>query len=301
MIFIKSFFLFAHVLDPVPDLGDHHHDRVRHRSARQDDHFKSIVKRRRVARVRFYNRQYLLHILTESFGNKLHLPGAHPVDIATKRIDLSVMGDHTIRMRQRPSRKCVGAITRVYQGNGGNHVGIVEIGIKSAQLPGHQLPFINEGLARKAAKVIIVPLPQSRFLDGIVEPLANHIKLPLKGRLRCMNTALDKDLLERRHDRTGHAPDLCFIARHIPPTKKFLTFFVDNMLEPLLNGIAVFGIDRQENNPRRVITERRQLDVDLGALFTQEDIRHLYQNTRAVSRQRITPASPTMRQVLEDI
>src|SRR5206468_6853847 len=50
-----------------------------------------------------YHRQHLAQVVAEQLGAQLRLAGAHPVDVAHERVDLAVVGDHPVGVRQLPA------------------------------------------------------------------------------------------------------------------------------------------------------------------------------------------------------
>jgi len=51
------------------------------------------------------HRQDLREVLAEELGAKRRLARAHPVDVAAQRVDLTVVGDHPVGMRELPARE----------------------------------------------------------------------------------------------------------------------------------------------------------------------------------------------------
>ena len=109
MKLVEGFALRAHRLVPAPGLRDHHQDRVGQRTAGHHEELEHVVEGRRIAPAFTDHRENLGQIVAEQVRLTQRLAGVHPVDIAPQGVDLAVVGDVAIRMRQRPGRKRVGA------------------------------------------------------------------------------------------------------------------------------------------------------------------------------------------------
>ena len=89
---------------------------MRQSTARNDQKFEGIVKRRGITAKRTDDRVDLFDIVPEKLMRHLLFTGPHPVKIPAQGIDLAVMRQHPVRMGQRPRRKCIGAVTGMDQG-----------------------------------------------------------------------------------------------------------------------------------------------------------------------------------------
>ena len=78
------------------------------------------------------------------------LARAHPVDVAAQRVDLAVVRDVAVRVRQRPRRERVRAEALVHQRQRRLDVGIGQIGERAVDLIGDQHPFVDQRLRRQA-------------------------------------------------------------------------------------------------------------------------------------------------------
>src|SRR3970282_1180956 len=65
------------------------------------------------------DRQDLLEIVAEKVRPAERLPRVHPVDVAAQRVDLAVVGDVAVRMRQRPGWEGIGGEALVNEGERG--------------------------------------------------------------------------------------------------------------------------------------------------------------------------------------
>ncbi len=99
----------------LPRLGDHHHHRVRQRVAGHRQQFQRVVEGRGVGLALEADRVELLQVVAQH--RRLHhaLARAHPAEVALDRVDLAVVRDHAVRVRQRPFREGVGGEALVRQ------------------------------------------------------------------------------------------------------------------------------------------------------------------------------------------
>ncbi len=99
--------LRGHVVAPLPRLGDHQHQRVGQRAAGQHEQLEHVVEGRRVAPARAHDRHQLAQVGAEQVALELRLAGAHPVHVAAQGVDLAVVGDQAVRVRELPARERV--------------------------------------------------------------------------------------------------------------------------------------------------------------------------------------------------
>ena len=99
----------------LPGLGDHHADRVRQAAAGQDQELERVVERAGVAASRPDDRVDLLQVVAEQLGAQRPLARVHPVHVAAQRVDLAVVAEVAVGMRQIPGREGVGRVARVHE------------------------------------------------------------------------------------------------------------------------------------------------------------------------------------------
>ena len=95
---------------------------------RLHEQFEHAVEAGRIAQALADDRQHLLEVVAEQRRGEHRLAGAHPVDVAAQRVDLAVVGDEVIRVRQLPARERVGAEARMEQRERALGQRIAEIG-----------------------------------------------------------------------------------------------------------------------------------------------------------------------------
>ena len=105
VIFVESLDVLGHGRIVLPSLGDQHGHHVRQAAARQRQQLHGVVEHRRIAAAGRDDGQELLDVVAEERRGQHGLPRVHPVDIAAQRIDLAVVADVAIGVRQLPARE----------------------------------------------------------------------------------------------------------------------------------------------------------------------------------------------------
>ena len=235
--------LGRHALVSGPRLGNHHQDGVRQRAARHDEELEHVVERRRVAAAFADDRQDLLEIVAEELGRHQRFARLHPVDVAAQRVDLAVVGDVPIRMRQRPRRKRVRAEALVHERERRLDARVAQIREHPVDLIRDQHALVDERPRREADDVERARARDGQRIDGVFEPLANDVQLALERRVTFGRRArrgqagatTDEHLLEHRLDGDRARADVPIVGRHVAPADQALPFLVDDALEERLD------------------------------------------------------------------
>src|SRR6266496_937421 len=101
-----------------------------------EEQLNGVIEVRRVAAIGGDDGVQFLHVVAKKRRLQKGLAGLHPVHISAKRVDLSVMGDISVRMGTLPTRKSVGGEALVDEAQRANRVGIREFAIKAGNLRG---------------------------------------------------------------------------------------------------------------------------------------------------------------------
>ena len=115
VIFVERAALLIHQRIAGPGFRNHHHDGMRQRVAALHQEFERVVEAGGVALALIGDRPQPGDVLAVEFGMHRGLARRHPVDVAAQRVDLAVMGDHPVGMRQRPGREGVGREALMHQ------------------------------------------------------------------------------------------------------------------------------------------------------------------------------------------
>ncbi len=154
VVLVKGASLLVHERISGPGLRNHHHDRVRERIAALDEKFERVVEASGIGLALVRDRPQLVDVLAEQVGGHRCLARRHPVDVAAQRVDLPVVRDHPVGMRERPRRECVRGEALVHERERALEILIVQIGIIGAELIGEEHALVDDGAARDGYRVI---------------------------------------------------------------------------------------------------------------------------------------------------
>lgn len=140
-------FLLQHCAIILPRLRNHSHHSLGQRSvAGHCQKFQYTIGRSRIGQARFDNRKQSLQIVAENITFHHTLTSLHRIDITAKRINFTVMGQHTQRMRPFPGRKRVRTEARMNQCQIGRKIGVQQIRVIVPQLIGCKKAFVDNCL-----------------------------------------------------------------------------------------------------------------------------------------------------------
>ena len=108
--------LRIHVRGVFPRLGDHHEHSVREGASPQVQQLQHLVKGCGVTATRRADRKQPGEVSGDDVRCEHRLSCTHPIAIALDRVDLTVVGNEPVGMREWPRGKGVGGETRMHQG-----------------------------------------------------------------------------------------------------------------------------------------------------------------------------------------
>ena len=219
--------LGRHVVAALVRLGDHHHQRVRQRPAGEHEQLEHVVEGRRVGAAGADHRQHLLQVVAEELRCELRLARAHPVAVAAQRVDLAVVRDHAVRMRELPARERVRRVAGVDERERARDPLVREVEIEALELRRRQHSLVDERPRREARHDEIGPGCE-------LGDAADHVELPLEGVLVEAVGGADDRLPDARRDPGGDGPGLREVDRDVAPTEEPLPFVADRPLDERL-------------------------------------------------------------------
>ena len=148
VVFVEGAPFLIHQRIAGPGFRNHHHHRVRERVAALHQEFERVVEAGGVGLALVGNRPELVDVLAEQRRGNGSLPRRHPVDVAAQRVDLAVVRDVAVRMRQRPGREGVGREALMHQRERAFEIRIVQVGIIGAELIGKEHALVDHRAAR---------------------------------------------------------------------------------------------------------------------------------------------------------
>ena len=274
-------------------LGHHHHHRVRDRTAAEHQQLEHVVEDRRVGSALADDRHDLLEVVSEQLRGELRLSRPHPVDVPAQRVDLAVVRDHPIRVRELPARECVGREARVHQRQPRSQPRIAKVDEVPRQLRRGQHALVDHRPAREARQRQV----PSR---GPLDQPADHVQLALEYVLAGdLSGCLDQHLPDHGRRQPRRRADVLVVDRHVAPPDRALSLGLDRVLDQLLEHQPPLGVARQVADTDAVPAGRRKLDP--GGRAPQERVGDLQEDPRAVAGVRVGALGTTMLEVLERV
>ena len=288
---VEALEVVGQVVAPGVGLGDHHHHRVRQRAAGEHEQLEHVVERRRVGVAGHDDRHDLLQVQAEELRGQLRLARAHPVDVAHQRVDLAVVGDHAVRVRERPARERVRREARVHERHRARHLRVAEVREEAAHLVGDEHPLVDDRARGERGDVEVRP-------GGELADAADHVELALEGVLVVLEAGagLDDELAHDRPRLVGGLADVVGVDRDVAPAEHALALDADVELEHRLELGAPLVVGRQEADRDAVAAALGQLEVDDRA---EERVGQLQQHPGAVAGARVGARGAAVLEVLD--
>ena len=118
----------------LPRLRDHHQHRVREGSAAEVQQLEHLVERGGVARVRGDDGGEAREVARDQLALQQRFAGGHPVAVAAQRVDLAVVRDVAVGVRERPRRERVGGEPGVHERQRADHALVGEVRVERLDL-----------------------------------------------------------------------------------------------------------------------------------------------------------------------
>jgi len=302
VVLVESAAVLVHQRVLLPGFGDHHHHRVGQRVARHRQQFQAVVEAGRV-RLSFVNeRPELAEVFLEHWRGHHALARTHPVEVALDRIDLAVVRDHPVRVRQFPRRERVGRKALMHQRDGADHARVAQVLVVAADLVGQQEPLVDDRARRHRRHEVLLAVLQPQRLDLVAGGLADDVQLALE-RIgdHHVGAAADEDLPDHRLALAHQRRHRHFaVHRHVAPPQNHLPLGAHGALEFLLAGQPRGMLARQEDHADSVFALGRQHHALAGELFPEIRIRDLNQDAGAIAAQRVRTDRPPVIEVMQD-
>ena len=303
VIGVERLLLVRHGVVVFPGLGDHHHQRVRQRPAGGHQQLQRVVESRGVACPLADDRAQLGHVVAEERRREQRLPRPHPVLVAPDRVDLAVVAQHPVGVRQPPRAQRVGAVPRVDQCQGGDDGVVREVTVEGIQLVGPQQALVDHGLAGQAGDVEVVPdLGGETRVHRVLDDLADDVELSLELVLGCrLRAGADEELPDEGRHLSRHLAALGKIRGHVAPAQELLTLVPDGLFDHLLAPLVVIRLPRQEDHADAVAARIRQGDTHGTAMPPEKGVGNLEQDAGAVAGMGVASAGAAMLEVDQDV
>ena len=225
----------------------------------------------------------------------------HPCDIAFKRVDLPIVCNIAIGMRQLPAGKSVRRESLVHQAKRALRIGIRKISVEVGDLGRKQKAFVNDGATRQRRNVKKIFVFDVRFGDFQLRSFPDDVELPLESVFIHFRRTRDKDLLNIWLRCSRDPADGVTIHRRIAPAQNTESLFANNALEHSFTVQTRMLLDREKSYSDGVFSWRRQSKSKALAFARKELVRNLDEHSGAIASLGIAAACATVREIDQDL
>ena len=230
VVFVEGAPLLVHQRIARPGFRNHHHHGVGERVAALHQELERVVEAGGVGLALVGDRPQLVDVLAEQRRGHRGLPRRHPVDVAAQRVDLAVVRDQAVRMRQRPGREGVGREALVHERERALEIRIVQVGIIGAELVGQEHALVDDGAAGDRHRIIAGDAPLAPLIDRVRDRLAQDVEPALElGLPRFLLAAADEHLPVHRLGRLDQFAERRIVGRHVAPAEQRQPFARDHL------------------------------------------------------------------------
>ena len=302
MIFVEAAALGIHLRIAGPGFRDQHHRGVRELVAAEVKELERVVEAGRVGLALVGDRPQLRDVVAEQRRGYGGLARCHPVDVAAQRIDLAVVGDHAVGVREPPRWEGVRGKALVHEGEGGDATRIGEVAIVGLHLEREKHALIDKRPARQRHGVVADVAALVGVDDRVRDHLAGQEQLALEIVLIAKaERALDEHLTVDGLGRAHHVGKARIVDRHGPPAEKFQAFFLQAAFPNALAVTAQALVGRHEDMAHGIAAGIRQSNAELCCFLAQKRIWDLDENAGAVAGQRIGTDRAAVFEILQNL
>ncbi len=278
----------------LPGLRDHHGDGVRQGVAAEVEELEGLVETRGVGGAGGAHRQDALEG-AEGLRVDEGLAGAHPVLVTGDGVDLTVVGDQPVGVRQRPRRECVGGEARVHQGDGRGEAAVGEVEVEAPELRGGEHTLVHDGACRQRREVdgVLAVLGAQFALAALAHE--EHDAVELEARLPLRD---EEGLVETRHGLAGGGAQAAGVDGHLAPAEDLGALLAGDVLDLAAGVEKVHAAGGQEGDAGGVVAGGGQLEADDLAV---EGVGDLEEHAGAVTGVRVGSGGAAVVDVGQDL
>ncbi len=274
---------------------------MRERVAALHQEFQRVVEAGGVGLALIGNRPQPADIVAEQRRGHRGLPRRHPVVVAAQRIDLAVMRDVAVRMRQRPGRERIGREALVHQRERALEIRVVQIGIVGAELVGQEHALVDHRAAGDRHRVIAAGAALAAPIEHGRDCLAQDVEPALEFVVgRNIFAARDEKLNVPGLGRRDRDAERRVIGRNVARAEDTHAFARDLLGVDVEDFFAPRVFMGQEKLRHSVLARLRQFEAEFLRLPDEELVRDLHQNAGAVAHARVGADRAAMLQIAED-
>ncbi len=274
---------------------------MRQRAPRLEEQFHRAVKGRRIAPSLGDDGEELLHVVAEERRFQQRLARLHPVHIAAQRIDLAVVRDVAIRMRQRPAGKRVRRKALMNDAQCALEPRVGELAIEVGNLRRKQQALIHNRPRRERGNVEEMTVFHLFHHDLAFDALPRHIELALEMIFVPVVGTAEEYLLNIGLGGPRLASDRVAIAGRIPPAQYAQAFFAGHPLDDAFALQSLVFTHRQKDHAHRVGAGLGQGESQGLALSGKKFMGNLDQDARAIPSLRVATGGASVRQANQNL
>ena len=272
----------------LPGLGNHHQHRVRQRTTAEVEQLEHLVEGGGVAATGGADREQPRDVAVDDLRGEHRLSGLHPVAVAAHGVDLAVVRDVAVGVRERPRREGVRREARVHEGQRRGQPVVGQLGIEGLELAGREHALVHDGARRQRREV-----DPELVLDALAQGVDAAIQLEAGG----LGLGRGHEQLpERRHDAARRGAHEARIGRHLAPAEDLDTLLIGDLGDAAADQVGRGRVRRQEAEADRVVACCREREVDD---LPVERVGHLDQDARTVSAVRLGSRRATVLEVAQ--
>ncbi len=283
VVFVEAADVVAHVVLRAPGLRHQHEHRVRGVASRRDEQLEHVVERGGVGLSVADERQDRLQVVAEERRGKRLLARLEGVEVALQGVDLAVVREHAEGVGERPGREGVRRVALVDEREGGDELGVGEVGVELLDLRREEEPLVDDGARREGADVAVLQL----LLDGAADDEETALAGAAVG---LQGGEVDEKLANPRHRAARDRADGLRDDRDVAPGDDGGPVFAHGLLEERLFA------DRAEDHGESVGAFRGEVLDSLS----EEGVRNLHEEPRAIAGLRVVPRRAAVHEALQD-
>jgi hypothetical protein len=300
VVLVERPLVLAHVELRSERLGHHHHHGVGEGSAGHHQQLQGVVEDRGVASLLDDHGLDLLEVVAEPLRFDDRLPRAHPVDVPPKGIDLPVVREKPVRVREMPRGEGVRAVSLVDHGEGAREERIAQVREERGELGPREQPLVDEGARRKARDVELAGVAVGPASDLLLRQAPDDVELPLEV-VPVAGPVREEDLSDRGLRHPGELPERIRVCGDLPPPQNGAPFLVRRALEGCRAAVGKRFVRRQEDQSRRVLAPGRKGKGKVPASVAEKGVRDLQENPCPVPRRLVAADRAAVLEVHEDL
>jgi hypothetical protein len=254
------------------------------------EQLQDIVEHRRIALRRRGDGPDSLQVLPKGVGVQVCRPGPHPVEVATERVDLSIVDDGAVGVGEPPRAQRVRGEARVDEGQRRLHPIVGQLRVVAGDLRIGQESLVDHPAPIQRTDVERLTVVEAAVRHRRFEETTQDVQPGVQGLGRKRLGGPDEELPHVGLRGAGRGAEVGGVGRHRAPRNRFKAFgpylLIDEVAERRLDVLV--GREKKLADPVGVRRTQARHDVLV------ERVGLLNQDTRPVPRVFFGAARPTV-------